>query len=57
MAKRAREKETGRDRNPPVRMTGMGLMQVALFCGLGAIDLVAAADEAGSLWRSMRDAG
>lgn len=37
MAKRARERDSGRERNPPVRMTGMGLTQVALFCGLGAI--------------------
>jgi hypothetical protein len=27
-----------------------------LVCGLGAVDLLAAADEAGNLWRSMRDA-
>ena len=27
-----------------------------LVCGLGAIDLAAAADEASNLWRSMRDA-
>lgn len=40
MAKRARERESsGRDRSPPVRMTGMGLMQVALFCGLAAVAL------------------
>jgi hypothetical protein len=40
MAKRARERESsGRERNPPVRMTGMGLMQLALFCGLAAVVL------------------